>query len=104
MSVLIDFAMFPTDTTESKSKYVSKVLEVIKNSGFNYQLTPMATIIETETMNQALKIVEDSYKTLEPYSNRVYAVAKFDIRKSDEVNRMKQKVESVKKHIGEINT
>jgi uncharacterized protein (TIGR00106 family) len=91
--------MFPTDKSESKSLYVSKVLEVIKNSGFNYQLTPMATIIETENISQALDLIKKSYEVLEPLSNRVYSVVKFDIRQTNENNRMQQKIESVKKHI-----
>lgn len=47
MSFLLEFSMFPTDKGESKSAYVSKVVKVVKESGFAYQLTPMATIVET---------------------------------------------------------
>ena len=46
MSALVEFAMFPTDSTESKSKFVAKVLDIVDQSGLAYQLTPMGTIIE----------------------------------------------------------
>lgn len=46
MSVLMSLAMFPTDTKGSKSKEVSQILEIIKNSGLDYQLTSMNTIVE----------------------------------------------------------
>ena len=39
MSVLLEFAMFPTDKGDSVSKYVSKVIDMIKNSGLDYKLT-----------------------------------------------------------------
>ena len=39
MSVLLQMAMFPTDKSESKSKEVSEVIKIIKDSGMNYQLT-----------------------------------------------------------------
>ncbi len=101
MSVLMEFAMFPTDKGESVSEYVSKVLQMIKNSGVAYKLSPMGTTIETDTMEEALEILNKAYKELEPYSNRVYSNVKFDIRKNKQ-NRLKQKIASIEKHIGEV--
>lgn len=104
MSVLVQMAMFPTDKSESKSEYVAKVIEVIKNSGFPYQLTSMCTIIETRKMSEALDIVARCYEVLEECGcERVYSTLTFDIRKNHE-NRLVGKVESIKKHIGEVNT
>lgn len=103
MSVLLEFAMFPTDKGESKSEYVSKIIQNIHLSGASYQLTPMGTIVETETLEQALLIINQSYLILEPFSDRVYCSAKLDIRKN-KTNRIKQKIESIKTKIGDINT
>jgi uncharacterized protein (TIGR00106 family) len=104
MSVLLEMSMFPTDKTESKSAYVSEVIKVIQQSGFNYQLTPMATIIETPTMQEALNVAQACYEVLDKLEcNRVYATLKFDIRKNYK-NRMQQKVESIRSKIGEVNT
>ncbi len=100
MSVLVEFAMFPTDKGESVSKYVSRIIKMFEKSGMNYQLTPMGTIFEVETINEATKIINDSYKLLEPDCNRVYTAIKMDIRKNKS-NRMKQKIESVMKNIKE---
>lgn len=96
MSVLLEFAMFPTDVGESKSQYVGRVIDMIDRSGVAYQLTPMGTIVETETMREALDIVEKAYETLEEDCGRVYSSLKFDIRKGHE-NRLKQKIASVEK-------
>ncbi len=103
MSVLVEFAMFPTDKGESVSSYVSRVIDVVRNSNVEYKLTPMGTVFETETMGEALKIIEESYKVLEPDCNRVYATVKFDIRKNRS-GRMKQKIKSIEKHIGSVST
>ena len=94
MSVLMEFAIFPTDKGESVSEYVSKVIKMIDESGVKYQLTPMGTIIETQTLQEALEVIENSYKILEPYANRVYATVKFDIRKN-RTNAMTSKIESI---------
>ncbi len=95
MSVLMEIAMFPTDVGESKSKYVAEVLKVIKESGFDFQLTPMATIVEADTVKELSDLIPKMYETLEKMGcGRVYSVVKFDIRAS-KTNRLKQKVESV---------
>jgi uncharacterized protein (TIGR00106 family) len=95
--------MFPTDVGESKSEYVSKVVEYVRNSGYPYQLTPMATIVETDNIDDALALVKECYYILEQSGcNRVYSVLKFDIRKNKQ-NRMKSKIESVVTKIGEVN-
>lgn len=101
MSVLLEFAMFPTDKGESVSPYVSKVIEMIRESGVTYQLTPMGTIIETETMPKALAIVQQAYDVLEPDCDRVYSSLKIDIRKG-KTGCMKQKIASVENLIGEV--
>lgn len=102
MSVLLEMSMFPTDHGESKSEYVAQVISVIRESGFPYQMTPMATIIETNKMSEALDVAKRCYDVLDTLGcNRVYATLKFDIRKGHD-NRLKGKVASVEKHIGEV--
>lgn len=103
MSVLLEMAMFPTDGTESKSEYVAQVIKVIRDSGFSYQLTPMATIIETEKIADALQIIQACYDVLDNLGcNRVYSTITFDIRKNSD-NRLKGKVASIESKIGEVN-
>lgn len=102
MSILLEMSMFPTDHGESKSEYVAQVISLIRDSGYPYQMTPMATIIETDTMREALEIAAKCHDVLESLDcNRVYATLKFDMRKGHN-NRLKSKVDSVERHIGEV--
>ncbi len=104
MSVLLEFSMFPTDKGESVSAYVSRVIKMIDASGINYKLTPMGTIIETEELRDALEIVANAYAALDNQGcNRVYSSLKLDIRKG-KGQRLDQKIESVKKRIGDVKT
>jgi uncharacterized protein (TIGR00106 family) len=93
--------MFPTDHGESKSEYVSRIIKIIDKSGYPYKLTPMSTIIEFESIDDALDIIKKSYEALESDCDRVYSTIKFDIRKNRE-NRLKQKIESIEEKIGEV--
>ncbi|WP_072681477.1 MTH1187 family thiamine-binding protein [Arcobacter sp. LA11] len=102
MSVLLEMAMFPTDHGESKSEHVAQVIKVIRDCGYPYQLTPMATIIETEQISEALEIVQKCYDVLDSLDcNRVYSTIKFDIRKGYK-NRLTGKVKSIENKIGEV--
>ena len=101
-SVLLEFSMFPTDVGESKSAYVSEVVKCVKESGYDYQLTPMATIVECPSLSEALNLVKECYEILEAKDcNRIYSVLKFDIRKGKS-NRLIEKVQSVESLIGEV--
>ena len=99
MSVLMEFSMFPTDKGESVSAYVSRILAYIDGSGVSYRLTPMGTIIETETLDDALRLLGEAYKQMEPDCKRVYVSAKLDIRKGRKSG-LTQKIESLEKHTG----
>ncbi|WP_324170644.1 MTH1187 family thiamine-binding protein [Sulfurimonas sp.] len=97
MSVLLEFSMFPTSDEcrdgSSVSAQVSKIIDAIDKSGVSYQLTPMGTIVETDTMKEALSIIELAYEQLSD-CERVYSSLKFDIRKNTK-NRLKTKIASV---------
>ncbi|HBI81896.1 MAG TPA: hypothetical protein DDY04_08160 [Bacteroidales bacterium] len=94
MSVLMNFAMFPTDKGASVSPYVAKIVGMIKELGYEYRLTAMGTIVETATIDQALDVVNSSYRLLEPDCERVYVTINLDIRKGD-LGRIEGKIKSV---------
>ena len=101
MSVLLEFSMFPTDKGSSVSQDVSMVIDMIRSSGFDYRLTAMGTIIETETIEQALDIVNRAYQIIEPRSERVYSSLKMDIRKGNP-GRLEEKIQSIEDKIGRV--
>ncbi|QKF73869.1 thiamine binding protein [Aliarcobacter faecis] len=100
MSVLMSLSMFPTNTVGSKSKEVSEILKIIKDSGLKYQLTSMNTIVEAKTLKELLDLVNLCYLKLEELGcSRVYASINFDIRTTGE-DRINSKIKSVENHIG----
>ncbi len=97
----MEFAMFPTDKGESVSPYVSKVIKMIDESGHEYRLTPMGTIVEAKNIGDLLDVVKRAYELLEPDCNRVYSTIKLDIRKGAE-NCISNKVKAVEEKIGKV--
>ena len=101
MSVLLEFAMFPTDKGESVSPYVSRIIKMIDESGLDYRLTPMGTVVEADSLPEIMQIIEKAYAQLEPDCGRVYSSIKLDIRKGGE-KRLEAKVRSVEEKIGRV--
>ncbi len=99
MSVLMEFAIFPTDKGVSVSEYVARVLRVVREGGHPHVLTAMGTIVETERFEEATRLLEAAYRALEPDCQRVYLVAKFDIRKGPS-GRLVAKVRAVEEKLG----
>ncbi len=103
MSVIIEFSMFPMDTGESVGEAVSEIVEMIRNSGYEYRLTAMGTIVETAEISDALDLVEKAYQVLAfRGSKRVYASIKLDIRDAKD-HRLTDKIQSIETRIGKVN-
>jgi uncharacterized protein (TIGR00106 family) len=102
MSVLMEFSIFPTDQGASVSAQVSEVIRMIRESGVDYRLTPMGTIVETDTVEAALHLATRAAALLEDLGcRRIYSTIKLDIR-GGEGSRMTGKIESVERRIGEV--
>jgi uncharacterized protein (TIGR00106 family) len=99
MSALVEFAIFPTEKTQSKSQYVARVLDIIDKSGLDYQLTPMGTIIEAPTVQEALDVINQAYLELQKDCGRIYSTIKIDYRDAKD-NRLHQKTKSVEAKLG----
>lgn len=95
MSVVLNFAIFPTDKGAHVSQYVRKVVEMVDALPYQSQLTPMGTIVECDTMNECLQVISKANSILEPVSERIYCTATFD-NKPGKVRQMEHKIEAVR--------
>jgi uncharacterized protein (TIGR00106 family) len=102
MSVLLEFSMFPLDKGKSLSSEVSRLIELIRESGVDYRLTAMGTIIETDRLDTALALVTRCSQLLQQQGcQRIYSSIKLDIREGSH-GRLRGKIESVEQHIGKV--
>ncbi|MCK5077041.1 MAG: MTH1187 family thiamine-binding protein [Calditrichia bacterium] len=96
--VLLEFSMYPTDKGESVSPYVSRILNIIDESGIAYKLTPMGTVLEGE-WDRVMQVVSACYKELEKDCNRISVNLKVDYRKGSE-SRLTGKIEKIESLLG----
>ncbi len=77
---LMEFSIIPLDKGASMGIYVARVLSVVDESGLDYRLNPMGTVVEGE-WDDLLELLTRCYRVLEKESDRVSVQAKFDCRK-----------------------
>jgi len=103
MSVLMQFAIFPTDKGASASPWVSRVIAMVRECGFEYRLSSMATVVESETLAEAQEILQKAFSLLKQDCERVYCTVTFDVREGP-LGRIEGKIKSIEEKIGDVNT
>lgn len=91
---LMEFTMIPLDKGSSFSKYVAGILDIVDESGLDYRLNPMGTVVEGE-WDALLALLDACFKSLEQKSDRISLQVKFDYRKG-RTGALEGKIESVR--------
>ena len=93
--VIVQFSTAPLGEGVSVSKFVAKALKEVERSGLRFQLTPMATTLEAESLREALEVILRAHESVfRAGARRVVTDIKIDDRR-DKPRRMEDKVEKV---------
>jgi uncharacterized protein (TIGR00106 family) len=95
--VLLEFSMSPLGKGESVGKFVSRSLEIIDQSGVEYRLNPMGTVLEGE-WDDVMDVVRQCFERMRKDCNRISCTMKVDYRKGKN-GRLSGKVASVEKRL-----
>jgi uncharacterized protein (TIGR00106 family) len=93
-----ELSVVPIGTSSTElSTYVIEALKMIKQTkGIKWQLTPMGTIIETDSLDKLFNLVKQAHESLfKAGARRVSTLIKVDDRRDIAGERMKDKVDSV---------
>ena len=95
--ITADFCILPMGIESSEiGEYVAEAVEVIKASGIKYELTAMGTQMETESLEELYKVVQDTQEAIFKMGpGRVYSVLKVDDRRDRENRTLDAKVKTV---------
>lgn len=96
--VLLEFSVSPLGAGESVSPAVARCLEIVEQSGLEYQLHAMGTLVEGE-LDQVLDVLRRCVETVAADHNRVTCSAKLDLRRGHS-GRLTSKVTSVERQLG----
>ena len=92
---LMEFSMIPLDKGASFSPYVAGTLTIVDESGLDYRLNPMGTVVEGE-WDELLDLLTKCFRNLEKQSDRISLQVKFDCRKGVS-GALEKKIKSVEK-------
>ncbi|MBW1915715.1 MAG: MTH1187 family thiamine-binding protein [Deltaproteobacteria bacterium] len=95
---IMEFSMFPLDKGASLSEYVSRTLYIVDESGLEYRLNPMGTVVEGE-WDDLLILLTRCFRALEKNSDRISLSVKFDCRKGVS-GALDKKIRSVEEKAG----
>ncbi|MFQ5716574.1 MAG: MTH1187 family thiamine-binding protein [Nitrospinales bacterium] len=96
--VLLEFSMSPLGKGESVSAYVGRSLKIIDDSGLDYRLNPMGTVLEGE-WDEAMAVVKKCYEAMKSDCERISCSIKIDYRKGH-AGRLESKTASVESRLG----
>ncbi len=96
--VLLEFSVSPLGAGESVSPAVARCLEIVEQSGLDYQLHAMGTLVEGE-LDAVLDVLKKSIQAVAADHDRVTCSAKIDLRRGRS-GRLQAKVTSVERHLG----
>ncbi|GJL78512.1 MAG: hypothetical protein NPINA01_15010 [Nitrospinaceae bacterium] len=96
--VLLEFSMSPMDKGESVSDYVSRSLKIVDESGVDYRLNPMGTVLEGE-WDEVMGVVKQCYDKMRSDCKRISCSIKIDHREGKS-GRLESKMASVESKLG----
>src|SRR5438552_16994729 len=96
--VLLEMSITPLGAGESVSQHVAECVELIDQSGLDYELHAMGTIVEGE-LGQVLDLMRRCIEQVSQHNYRVTCAAKLDLRRG-QIGRIRSKVDSVEQKLG----
>ena len=96
--VLLEMSITPLGVGDSVSQYVAECIELVDQSGLDYELHAMGTIVEGE-LDQVLELMRRCIEQVARHSDRVTCAAKLDFRRGQS-GRIRSKVASVEQKLG----
>jgi uncharacterized protein (TIGR00106 family) len=95
--VLLEMSITPLGQGDSVSEYVAECVRLIDDSGLDYELHSMGTIVEGE-LEQVLDLMRRCIERVAEHNDRVSCSAKLDFRRG-RTGRIKSKVASVEQKL-----
>lgn len=103
MVVILEFSVIPVGEGVSLSKLIARAVKALEELRVKHLTTPMGTIIEAESLDEALRYVRIAHEAvLEAGAKRVVTLIKIDDDRRDVERHMEDKLRSLKKALKEL--
>ncbi len=99
--MLAEFSVIPIGGGVSISKYVAQAAKIVDESGLDYRINPMATVVEGDA-GEIFALIEKCHKAVMKDVARVLISITIDDRKDKKPPRIEKKLQSVEKKAGKV--
>lgn len=99
MSVLVAFSVTPLGVGESVGEIVAEAVRVVRDSGLPNKTDAMFTVVEGDSWDEVMAVVQRAVEAVKARSPRVSVVIKADWR-AGVSDAMSSKTESVERFLG----
>ncbi|MCA9231339.1 MAG: MTH1187 family thiamine-binding protein [Planctomycetales bacterium] len=96
--VLLEMSIVPMSLGDSISQYVAECVDLVDQSGLEFELHAMGTIVEGE-LPEVMQLMQRCIEKMAEHSDRVTCTAKLDFRRGKQ-GRLTAKVDSVEQKLG----
>ncbi|MDN3514036.1 MAG: MTH1187 family thiamine-binding protein [Candidatus Brocadia sp.] len=97
--MIAEISVIPIGKGIDLASYVAKVVKIIDESGLDYKLNPMGTVVEGDS-DQVFDLIKKCHGKMLELSERVYTTVKIDERKVEKGQMLEQKIQAVEKELG----
>ena len=96
--MLVAFSVTPLGVGEGVGEIVAEAVRVVRSSGLPNETDAMFTMIEGDTWDQVMTVVQRAVEAVAARASRVSTVIKVDWRR-DTTDAMTRKVETVERYL-----
>src|SRR3972149_5376902 len=97
--MIAEISVIPIGEGINLAGHVARIVKIIDESGLDYKLNAMGTVVEGDSDRIFDRITKCNNKMLES-AQRVYTTVKIDERKDKKIKMIEHKVQAVEKGIG----
>lgn len=97
--MIAEISVIPIGEGIDLAHHIARVVKVIDESGLDYRLHAMGTIVEGDS-DRVFDLIKKCHNTALETSRRVYMVIKIDERKDKKEKLIEHKVQVVEKELG----
>ena len=97
--MIAEISVIPIGKGIDLASYVAKVVKIIDESGLDYKLNAMGTVVEGES-DCIFDLIKKCHNKMLEISERVYTTVKIDERKDKKEKMLEHKVQAVEKELG----
>ena len=97
--MIAEISVIPIGEGIDLASYVARIVKIIDESGLDYKLNAMGTVVEGDS-DRIFDLIKKCHNKMLETAQRVYTTVKIDERKDKHMKMIEHKVQAVEKELG----